>query len=95
MQFGIFVFEEALETNLQDNFQGCKCDGDCIVLWKHFSFYEKVPSSLDLVGFFEICLPQPPVWCFQLIFIIQYAVCKNIFACLFSVHNTVSLSYHE
>ena len=52
MQFGIFVFVEAQETNLQDNFQGCKCDGDCIVLWKHFSFYEKVPSSLDLVGYF-------------------------------------------
>ena len=32
MQFGIFVFVEAQETNLQDNFQGCKCDGDCIVL---------------------------------------------------------------
>ena len=32
MRFGIFVFVEAQETNLQDNFQGCKCDGDCIVL---------------------------------------------------------------
>ena len=26
MQFGIFVFVEAQEINLRDNFQGSKCD---------------------------------------------------------------------
>ena len=50
---------------------------------------------LTLRGFFKIFLPQPLVWCFQLILIIQYAVLKNIFACLFSVHNTIRLSRHE
>ena len=32
MQFGIFVFIEAQEINLQGNLQGSKCDGDCILL---------------------------------------------------------------
>ena len=30
-----------------------------------------------------------------MVFTIQYAVRKNIFACLFIVHNTKSLSRHE
>ena len=34
--------------------------------------------------FFEIFLPQPPMWCFQLIFIIQYAV-RKIFLLVCSV----------
>ena len=92
MQFGIFVFAEVQETNWRGNLQGSKCDGDFIFLWKLFSFYEKFTSHFDLIGvFFEILLPQPPVWYFQLIFIIQYAVRKNIFACLFSVNNTKNL----
>ena len=49
----------------------------------------------SLVGFFWYIFTQPPVWCFQLVFIIQYAVRKNIFTCLFSVYNTRSLSSHE
>ena len=32
---------------------------------------------------------------FSIILIIQYAVRKNIFACLFSVHNAIRLSRHE
>ena len=52
MQFGIFVFAEDQETNWWGNLQGSKCDGDGIFLWKLFSFYEKVPSSLDFVGVF-------------------------------------------
>ena len=56
------------------------------VLWK---------SSLGKFPTREIFLPQLPVWCFQLIFIIQYAVRKNIFGCLFSVYDTRSLSSHE
>ena len=70
--------------------------------WRFFYFYEnlfcftkKVLPILILQAFFDIFLPQPPVWCFQLIFIIQCAVFKNIFACLFSAHNTRSLSSHE
>ena len=34
MQFGIFAFVAAKETNLGGNLQDSKCDGDCI-------FYEK------------------------------------------------------
>ena len=60
--------------------------------YENFTFYEKVPSHLDPFRvFFFYIFTQTPVWCFQLIFIIQYAVRKNIFACLFSVHNTKSL----
>ena len=69
----------------------CKCDGDFIFSWKLFSFYEKVSSHLDLARFFWNIFPQPPVWYFQLIFIIHYTVRKNIFARLFSTHNTKSL----
>ena len=52
MQFGIFVFAEVQETNWRGNLQGSKCDGDFIFLWKLFSFYEKVPSHLDIVAVF-------------------------------------------
>ena len=52
MQFGIFVFVEAQETNWRGNLQGSKCDGDCIFLWIFFSFYEKIAFPLDLVGVF-------------------------------------------
>ena len=30
MQFGIFVFVEAQDINLQGNLQGSKFDGDCV-----------------------------------------------------------------
>ena len=48
IQFGILVFLEAPERNLQGNLQGSQCDGCCIFLSEFFSFYEKVPSSLTL-----------------------------------------------
>ena len=51
MQFGIFVFVEAQDINLQGNLQGSKFDRDCVFSWEHFSFYEKVPSSHDRVVF--------------------------------------------
>ena len=43
-----------------------------------FRFTKKFLPILTLQGFFKIFLPQPRVWCFQLIFIIQYAVRKII-----------------
>ena len=52
MQFGIFVFVEVQETNWRGNLQGSKCDGYFVFLWNVFSFYEKVPSDLDLEVFF-------------------------------------------
>ena len=60
MQFGIFVFIEAQEINLQGNLQGSKCDGDCILLWKLFLFYKSVPSPLGPVGFFQNILAPTP-----------------------------------
>ena len=57
-----------------------------------FSFYDKVSSHLDLVMVF-LKYFHPNLPCdVQQIFIIQYAVRKNIFACLFSVH--IQLSFH-
>ena len=56
----------------------------CATSWRHIN----LKTTLNHVEMFA-------VWCFKLIFIIQYAVPKNIFACLFSVHNTRSLSSHE
>ena len=66
-----------------------------LVLWKPFLFYEKVTSHLDFVGFFWNILTPTSGVMFSLIFIIQCAVFKNIFACLLSAHNTRSLSSHE
>ena len=60
MQFGIFVFIEAQEINLQGNLQGSKCDGDCILLWKLFLFYKSVPFPLDPVRFFQNILAPTP-----------------------------------
>ena len=48
-----FAFEEAQEINLQGNLQGSKYDGDFIFLRALFSFYEKVPSPLESIGFFQ------------------------------------------
>ena len=53
IQFGILVFLEAPERNLRGNLQGSQCDGCCIFLSEFFSFYEKVPSSLDPLGYFS------------------------------------------
>ena len=58
-----------------------------------FHFTKKFFWSWLWIVFFEIYLPPPAVWCFQLIFIIQYAVRKDIFACLFSVHWTSTLNW--
>ena len=41
MQFGIFVFVEAEETNWRGNLQDSKCDGDCIFWWNFFCFTKK------------------------------------------------------
>ena len=96
MQFGIFVFVAVQETNWRGNKQGSKCDGDFIFLWKLFSFYEKVPSYFDLVGFFlKYFYPNLRCDVFNWSSVFNYAVRKNIFACLFSVHNTRRLSSHE
>ena len=78
-------------NKLTTNLQGSECDGDFIFLWKLFRFTKKFLPILTLQRFFWNIFIQPPVWCFQLIFIIQYAVRKNIFACLFSVHNAIRL----
>ena len=61
-----------------------------------FRFTKKFLLLLTLQRFFlNIFTPASAVVkifkCFQLIFIIEYAVRKNIFARLFSVHNTTSL----
>ena len=53
MQFGIFVFVEAEEVNLEGSWQGSKCDR-ILHIHENFSlFYEKVPSPLDHAGFFR------------------------------------------
>ena len=46
---------------------------------------------LTLQGFFKCFHPQLLVCCVQLIFIIQYPISKNIFACQLSVQNTITL----
>ena len=53
IQFGIMVFLEVQEINLQDNMRGSKCDEYCI---------KKVPFPFDPVAFFfKIFLLQLPV----------------------------------
>ena len=41
IQFGIMVFLEVQEINLQDNMRGSKCDEYCIFLWEIFRFTKK------------------------------------------------------
>ena len=52
IQFGIMVFLEVQEVNLQSNMRGSKSDEYCI-FYKSFSFYEKVPFYFDLAAFFR------------------------------------------
>ena len=70
LQFGVLVFLEAQEINLWGKLQGSKCDGYFILLWEHFSFYEKLLSLLTLKGFFKYFYSNP-WWYFQLTFISQ------------------------
>ena len=85
MQFDI-VFVEVQETNWRGNLQGSKCDEDFMFLWKLFSFYENVPSRLDLVGgfFFNFFHPilQCDVWNWSSLFNMQYV---KIFSLVCSV----------
>ena len=60
MQFGIFVLVEAREINLRDNVEGSKCNGDFYE--DIFRFTKKFLPFLTLHVFFEIFLPQPPVF---------------------------------
>ena len=91
MQFGIALFVEVQETYWRGNLQGSKCNGDFMFSWKLFSFYERVAFHLDLVGVFLKYVTPTFVVMFSTDLHYSYAVRKTIFACLFSVHNTVSL----
>ena len=53
IEFGIMIFLEKQEIDLQSNMQGSKCDEYCICLKElfRFSFYEKVPFPFDPVAF--------------------------------------------
>ena len=48
IQFGIMVFLEVQEINLQGNMQGSKCDECCIFLEELFYFMKKFLSLLTL-----------------------------------------------
>ena len=54
IQFGIMVFLEVQEINLQDNMRGSKCDEYCI-----FLLY-KVPFPFDSVAFFRNIFTSTP-----------------------------------
>ena len=57
------IFEEAQEIYLRGNIQVSECNADCMIqiLRELLSYFEKVPSPLDPVGFFrKIFSSQPP-----------------------------------
>ena len=59
----ICIFLEAQEIYLGGNVQVSEYNADCMIqiLRELLSFFEKVPSPLDPVGFFrKIFSPQPP-----------------------------------
>ena len=55
-------------------------------------FYGTKYSKMDTLKFFKGCLPLVSLGPF--LNTLSH-IRKNIFACLFSVHNTISLSRHE
>ena len=48
IQFGIMVFLEVKEINLQDSMRGSKCDEYCIFFWELVRFTKKFLFLLTL-----------------------------------------------